>query len=93
MKKLYWAAGILVVLFILAAATASMNPGTKTETQSLLDKQSGFTPAECNELCSMTYEVQLSVDACQTTCSMVGKEGPTMDRTALNIIKIFKERH
>ena len=94
MRKLYWIAGIIGVLFVLAAAAASMNPGTKTEkqTQNLLEKDSGFTLDECNQLCDMAYDVEIQADACKTTCSVVGKEGTMMDRTANRIIEIYNSK-
>ena len=55
------------------------------------DKNSGYTLEECNTACDDTYDIQLQVDVCQSTCAAVGKEGASLDK-AVNSIKEIQRK-
>ena len=59
----------------------------------LINKNSGFTLNDCNKLCDMTYDTQIQVDVCENSCSMIGKEGSTMDVAAKGIITVYKQQN
>lgn len=81
---------ILISVFLIGISGCSTDQISRTN---LLTKTSGFTLDDCNSLCDITYDIQAQVDVCQSDCYMIGKEGKTLDKLCLSIIKIYNRQN
>jgi hypothetical protein len=87
------AIGLIILIGVVGALTVSHNSGIGIDsTHSVLNKTSGFTEADCNEICNISYPTRFQTIDCQKKiCYIIGKEGQLMDINCLNMINEFKK--
>lgn len=85
-----WIKLILSLIIILILVKAG-DPSTQSNISELINKNSGFTLDECNNLCEVTYTNSMQVDVCQSSCGMVSDNGKNLDKISKGIIGVYKK--
>jgi hypothetical protein len=84
--------GLIVIFGVIIALIISHNSGISgiENSDSVLNKTSGFTEAECNEICNISFPTRVQTTDCQKKiCYVIGKQGALMDQNCLNLINEY----
>ncbi len=73
-------------------STSTENSQTNIPVKDVWGKDSGYTVAECNQVCESTYDLSLQVSVCQSNCEVVyGKPSNSLDKY-VNSVKDIKRK-